>query len=955
MKEVLLDAIHIKTVIICGLSALVAVIFAFVFVPQLIVSNEYVEITLTALGEPGVENPEGSASVYIFNIFVDNQPIDLEAVPLGEGWMYEDIYGGVLLAYIQPSVLELLLPPGNLSIEFHQHAWSGWVRIEGAGDSLEYDLFSLEPTSLTHAFTALEVTYSHNAVLLILVIAYIAALVFTLSIRHLPARANILTFISSVFLIIVFVFAANPLPGVFANDELLLNAVNSRNLGTTVSFSKTEHFHTEGITVTITTSSPYAQIFYTIDGSVPNIYSAEYSHPLHFELRPELYAIVLRAVAMVDGVTTKPFTQTYFIGENTRERFETLVFSLSTDPDNLFGHEYGILVEGQMREEFIRKNPHIEVEFMSPANFFMRGIEWERPVHVEVFDEMERVFYQDAGVRIHGSSSRGLPQKSLRLMARRMYSYETGWFDFDFFPSFISYDNSPVVRTNTLLLRRLQGGGGGIFRQEIGLRLAERAGLIATPVRVASVFINGDYYGAMWLQSRVDAHFLSEVFNTPTRDFDIVNLYGRRSYYLLFEDNEHLANDLLAIEDFSLKNLHDDIAFMNLRQIIDIDNLLLYYAFNIFVGNDDLQAHNTRRWRYTGKPVNGVLELDGRWRYAVFDLDATLNASTLPWSNGNTFHSVLVGYDTEHPMLQDILSEDELAERFRTTTQLMENRGQLLANILTRSDMADYFTLIMCDLASNVINRETVDVILSELFYDNTWNEIYHWAERWNGEVVCVDTIRTKHQITRNFVTSRHEYIFQSLSDYFGFPLDMFTVRVIGGEAIIGTQRGIASKYFNHLTIPISPVLPKFTAFSHWVLNGSNIYTPNITVAFEDAVNGYVKLELVTEPAIPPLAIYSANESELGNGSILINLSNSSVRTDGLYLSNDSKNLQLWKLPAASVSPGATLQLTGNSSIDFTHRFRIRKGFNIQNGEILFLSDEHGNILDSIPIRPDAQ
>ena len=58
-------------------------------------------------------------------------------------------------------------------------------------------------------------------------------------------------------------------------------------------------------------------------------------------------------------------------------------------------------------------------------NYTLRGREWERPVHIEIFDSTGQLLIdQDAGMRIHGGAGRSADQKSLRLYARESYGKE---------------------------------------------------------------------------------------------------------------------------------------------------------------------------------------------------------------------------------------------------------------------------------------------------------------------------------------------------------------------------------------------------------------------------------------------------------------------------------------------------------------------------------------------------
>ncbi|MCL2197654.1 MAG: CotH kinase family protein [Defluviitaleaceae bacterium] len=716
------------------------------------------------------------------------------------------------------------------------------------------------------------------------------------------------------------------------NDEVTEAAEERENEPLIVYLSEEGHFFPQGVSVQILTNNPDAVIHYTLDGALPTTYSAVFANPIDFTLSSRPDVAVVRAIAVYDEETTEPITHTFFLNAGIDDRFDVLVFSLSTDHDNLYCFYEGILVNGVVRRDFLDEYPDAHINPMTPANWNQRGRDWERLVHVEVFTpEGERVLQQDAGVRVFGSWSRAERVRSLRLIARREYSPHAGRFHYQFFPGDVIQDSfdfaTPITAYNTLILRN--GGNDrnhGIMRNELGSILARNAGFMdVTPARGAALFINGNYYGFMWLQTRFDAHYLQELYNTPTRDFDVVS----RGEWWFRNTTEELEEELTYKNYFAWRDLTDDAEFALLNEIVDVENLLWYYAFQIFVANADWPHNNLRRWRYTGEPFPGMApELDGRWRYAIFDLDQTFG---------------LFGQNYRRPIFQHVLTQDNYA-------------GQLIRTILQRQDMAELFTMMMNDIAANVVNYEIVSEIVDNLF-EEAHNEMNHTIEaellnHWVGWY-SIGNYRNR---TLDFAERRHIFINRSLAQKFDFDEDseMFEVRVLGGEAIIGSVQATSSRYFAHLTIPVTPVLPPNTAFSHWEINGVNASTKTTKVTVADAVDGVVTLTLVTVPDLPPLMIHYASVTERGNGIGITNSSYEPLRTEGFFLSNRLDNLQRFPVPAITLEPGGTFYFAGRDSRGQEDIFRYRLDFNIRENRRVFLSDEDGNILDSVIINQDG-
>jgi hypothetical protein len=146
----------------------------------------------------------------------------------------------------------------------------------------------------------------------------------------------------------------------------------------------------------------------------------------------------------------------------------------------------------------------------------------------------------------------------------------------------------------------------------------------------------------------------------------------------------------------------------------------------------------------------------------------------------------------------------------------------------------------------------------------------------------------------------------------------------------------------------VKPSLPEFTAFDHWVVNGMVIYSPEITVSVSDAHDGIVRIELVTKEEFPLLIFTEAYGSSLRNGCVLYNPGEDVVSTEGLFITNDISNPFLWQLPPAEISPGGTLEMAGRGSTDASDLLKVRMGFNVREGRMLYLCDEDGNVLHTI-------
>jgi len=509
----------------------------------------------------------------------------------------------------------------------------------------------------------------------------------------------------------------------------------------------------------------------------------------------------------------------------------------------------------------------------------------------------------------------------LRLIARNEYEPGQGKFHFDFFPDDTVNDefNTPLGKYDQLVLRNgANDRDFGMLRNEVGYELARMAGLhIVSPVRPATIFLNGEYYGFAWLQVRVNAQYLQDKYAAPTRDFQIVGM-GER--WIDTEDPDE-RSAIEHLHSFYDKNLRNDAIFEEFEQLVDIDQLLVYYGLQTFLGNHDWPNNNLKLWRYTGPQEEGLApELDGRWRYIVFDLD---------WILG--------------------LYEDPPNVRRPSFQEMMNTRNDrysyMLNTLFARQDIVDKYAMIMCDIAANIVTENNVNDLINELF-GMSRSEIGHAFEaRRYSHWVSFDSVAGNHNNMRLVARGRYDYIFQSLRDHFDWEDSMFTVEVSGAEAYIGTQKGTSVRYFDHLVIPLRPALPEYTVFDHWTVGGKRIETPEITVSLADAVNGVVKVELVTRVELPVLIFREAFGSSERNGCVLINPGTEAVSTEGMYMTNDPAFPFLWALPEARVEPGRTLEFAGRGSRSPEDLHSIRMGFNARRGQILFLCNDAGEVI----------
>lgn len=360
------------------------------------------------------------------------------------------------------------------------------------------------------------------------------------------------------------------------------------------------------------TAIPGADIRYTLDGSCPGPDSLLYTEPIPISRRDDIMhipnmqeewqdkdgeyhdvtATVLRAAAIdANGYSGPVVTATYFIGEELPE--DALVLSIVADPEDLFG-ENGIYVTGKAYDDWYLNGQSGDIP---TPNFLQRGKAWERPAVIEFFRE-ESLFQQPAGIRIQGASAREVANKRFSVYARKEYG-GSSWFDESIFGPW---------RTHSFVLR------SGFMNGYI-MHLVQDRNVVSAESREVFVYLNGAWWYLTLIQEKYSEKFFQEQYGVDDDNVIICKAGGVTSGKA--EDQPLYQN----IYDFiNTHDLSDPRAYQAFDQIIDIQSYIDCCCVNLYFANMDYnEEKNNLCWR-ARKTGPGEYE-DGRWRYALYDLD----------------------------------------------------------------------------------------------------------------------------------------------------------------------------------------------------------------------------------------------------------------------------------------------------------------------------------------------
>jgi uncharacterized repeat protein (TIGR02543 family) len=513
-------------------------------------------------------------------------------------------------------------------------------------------------------------------------------------------------------------------------------------------FSHQAGFYKEGFLLELTVDDPEVSIYYTLDGSEPTESSNLYTGPIKINNRKgepnilskisispyfkepaeEIYKVtVVRAIAIKDNdITSSIVTHTYIIDENNdgdKKRYSLPVISISTDFNNLFDYNHGIFVPGVNFNE--------ERRYQS-GNYKKKGIEWERPVHIEFFEPDGTLgFSQNAGLRIHGNYTRNTIIKAMRIYANDLYD-EKDMFNYPIFPGLLkTASDEPLTKFNNFILRNSGNDYNETYIRDGMLQsIVSHLGFDTQAYRPSIVFINGEYWGIYNLREHYNEWYFANKYDLDADK--VVILEGMETEVKSGKPEDSL--DFLEMVDFIKENansgkINDPDVYKQVNTLIDIDNFINYFASEIFFGNLDWPQNNIRFWRARTdkyKP-DAPYGHDGRWRCMMFDVDYGLGLWDYSPEINSLNHAIEI-----NSLFASLLKNDEFRYQFINT----------MADLLNSLFRPEYI-VDKIEKTRSVIAPEMLEHL-------KRWNYMDNSIEKWDNnvqEMIIFATKRPSYQV----------------------------------------------------------------------------------------------------------------------------------------------------------------------------------------------------------------
>ncbi|MFC1550283.1 lamin tail domain-containing protein [Candidatus Neomarinimicrobiota bacterium] len=380
-----------------------------------------------------------------------------------------------------------------------------------------------------------------------------------------------------------------PTPGESNTTQGTLNP----EFSSTPEFSIAGGFYNGSQSIILSSSSPNAEIYYTVDGSKPMSNSPQYSTPLTISNNS-----VLRSRIYEDGKLPGPIiTQSYFIDEN----LTLPVLSIAVYPETFWDQDIGIYQHSY------------------------KGM--EVPINLEYFESNGTLaFSAPAGIRISGQGSYLYPQKPFTISTKDRFG--AGSMDYQIFP------DRELSQFTDIYLRNsgTPDNRHTLFRDALQHTIMiNQMDLDCQAYQPALTFINGQYWGIYNIREKENASYLAAHHKIDPTNIDYLEYDFSRTPVVIEGD----LTDYLALLDFFENNsLVSTENYNYIKSQIHIDEYINYQIAEIYCDNINWLNTNVRWWREKTK--------HSKWRWILVDMD---------WGFGTVFPNFTSSYETNSLLL----------------------------------------------------------------------------------------------------------------------------------------------------------------------------------------------------------------------------------------------------------------------------------------------------------------
>ncbi|CAN5425532.1 hypothetical protein BH11BAC1_BH11BAC1_03680 [soil metagenome] len=513
--------------------------------------------------------------------------------------------------------------------------------------------------------------------------------------------------------------------------------------------------------LTITTTQPSGVIRYTLDGSEPRDTSTIYSSPLLLSS-----TTIVRAKVFATGfLPSTTVSNTYFINEN----IHLPVFTINTDPYNLYDTLYGIYATGLNADTAY---PHFG------ANYWQ---DWERPAAIEFYDKSKnRILKFDGDISIAGNYSQAYPQKSFEIKLSDKYG--TGSISYSFFP-----DKPYIDKTSDIVLRNAGTDNCQMhYRDHLMEKILKGTHADYLAQDPIILFLNGQFWGMYQVVENDNKNFVESNYGLKSNEIDFLKESGNIE--------TTCGSDTGFFNMLSYSNTANQTTLQfydDMNGMFDLENMTDYFAAETYYCNEDFigpWTNNIVLWR-PNSPI-------GKWKYVTKDLDFGLGLSSRYQDN----------------MLDTILHP------FATCYN-----AQILKNMLLNPTFKRYFINRYADLINTTFLPSNMLPALNAIHDSMVFDMPQHFSKWgmtqfvWDREMnKAEDFINLRPAYARNYIQSEFVMTSQVTLTLNASPAGSGRIQI---STITPTSLPWSGVYFNGNPVTITAIPNPGYTFDHWHSN----------------------------------------------------------------------------------------------------------------------------------------
>ncbi|MDO4823472.1 MAG: lamin tail domain-containing protein [Bacteroidales bacterium] len=434
------------------------------------------------------------------------------------------------------------------------------------------------------------------------------------------------------------------------------------------------------------------------------------------------------------------------------------VISIVTDDKNINGRDYGIFVAGSGNGRSGRGQS-------GKCNWNM---EWDRPVSMEYIPEGEDevVVAQEVNMSAVGGWSRAWTPHSFKLKANKQYGL-------NYLP-YAFFENKPYNKNKTLQIRNGGNDNGCRIIDAAIQTIVARSGIDVDcqSYKPVFVFINGKMYNVLNMREPNNKHFAYANKGIDDEEMDQFE-YSPDSAYVQMEGTRDAFERWY---DLSYDASDDDV-YEEIKQIVDIDEFINYFAVEMYIGCGDWinNSNNLKGYRYAGE--------GGKFRFTMFDTDSyggTGQFSSVENSNWQTL-------DYIYELGTSLSSEIEIIT--------------IWLNMLENAQFRKQFTDAFCLVAGSVFEPTRCKEIVNELANKAASAMSQVGGSPWNSANGVIST----------FSSGRQKTMINQMKNYWRLQLSnaktitaKFSTNFNEGKLLVNDQPVPTNKFSGTLFLPVT-------------------------------------------------------------------------------------------------------------------------------------------------------